>query len=458
MTRRADRAGRGIGCSSSANTGFAVSVQPAAEEPTAPAPLFRPEALAARRTQLVGEVLLTHRASSGWAALLAVVSVLAVVAFAVWGSYTRRAGGAGVLAPAEGVVQIQAPQAGVVVELTVTEGTRVKAGDVLFVLSTDRHGTGDVGYQQAISSSMRERLSLIDQQRLSAVQAAQADQQAQRDRATAMGHERAKLRDQLADMRRRADTAQDTSARYRQLLDQGQITRDQFAAKEAEAAELSTRIQTFEREDLSLQRELAGVQSSILAARARQGAADQAIEREAAGLREQLADAEARRRVVLTAPRDGVVTLLQAALGSAVAPGRPLATLVRDDSALQGTLYAPSRTVGFLKPGTPVWLRVAAFPHQKFGHLSGQVQSVSAYPAAPQEFAGLTGMAATQDPSAEPVYAVSVKLSAQAMASVGLAHPLRAGMRVDADFLLERRRLWEWALEPLLALPKPAAS
>ena len=427
----------------------------AALQGAASTPLFRPEATAARRPQMVGEVLLTHQAGSGWAAVLALGLVVAVAAFFAWGSYTRRATGSGFIVPADGVVQISAPQSGLIVEPPVREGARVKAGDVLFVLSTDRHVAGDVGYQQAIASSMRDRLALIEQQRRSAFEAARAEEQAQRQRADAMAREREKLRDQLEALRRRAKAAAENSERFRVYLEQGVITRDQFAAKDLEAAELAARVQTTEREDLGLQRELAGVQNNILAARARQDAANQAISREAAGVREQLSDTEARRRIVLTAPRDGVATLVQPVLGSTVAPGRPLATLVAGQAQLNSTLYVPSRTVGFLKAGTPVWLRVAAFPYQKFGHLLGRVQGVSAYPAPPQEFSGLMS---SGDAAGEPVYAVTVVLAAQSMPGAGAPHLLRAGMRVDAEFMLERRRLWEWAVEPLLTLRRSAAS
>jgi membrane fusion protein len=428
---------------------------PPSEPAPAPTPLFRPEATAARAPQMVGEVLLTHRAGSGWAAMFALAAVLAVVTFFTWGSYTRRATGSGFISPAEGVVQITAPQAGVIIEPPVTEGAAVKAGDVMFVLSTDRGAIGDEGYQQVISTSMRDRLQLFEQQRLSTAEAAQADVQAQRRRADVMARERAKLRDQLADLNLRIKTANETAVRYAGLLERGLVTRDQHATKEAEAAELLARVRALEREDLNLQREMATIESNIQAARARQEAADQGIEREAAGVREQLADAEARRRIVLVAPRDGVATLVQAVRGSAVANGRPLATLVGKDAKLQCTLYAQSRTVGFLKPGTPVGLRVAAFPYQKFGHLMGQVQSVSAFPAQPQEVSGLIS---ASDAAGEPVYAVTVSLAAQAMPGPASPMPLRAGMRVEADFMLERRKLWEWALEPLFALRRSAST
>jgi membrane fusion protein len=34
----------------------------------------------------------------------------------------------------------------------------------------------------------------------------------------------------------------------------------------------------------------------------------------------------------------------------------------------------------------------------------------------------------------------------------GAEQPLQAGMQLDADVILENRRLWEWMLEPLFTV------
>ena len=43
-------------------------------------------------------------------------------------------------------------------------------------------------------------------------------------------------------------------------------------------------------------------------------------------------------------------------------------------------------------------------------------------------------------------------LPAQAIDAYGKPEPLKAGMQVEADILLDRRRLIEWIFEPLLSL------
>ena len=52
----------------------------------------------------------------------------------------------------------------------------------------------------------------------------------------------------------------------------------------------------------------------------------------------------------------------------------------------------------------------------------------------------------------EPVYRVDVQLERQNVAALGQEFPLRPGMLVNADLLLEKRTLLEWLFEPVLQL------
>jgi membrane fusion protein len=52
----------------------------------------------------------------------------------------------------------------------------------------------------------------------------------------------------------------------------------------------------------------------------------------------------------------------------------------------------------------------------------------------------------------EPVYRVDVKLDRQTASNGGQDFPLRPGMLASADILLEKRTVFEWVFEPVLAL------
>jgi membrane fusion protein len=56
------------------------------------------------------------------------------------------------------------------------------------------------------------------------------------------------------------------------------------------------------------------------------------------------------------------------------------------------------------------------------------------------------------DGTNEPVYRITVSLVQQTAVAYGEPVALQAGMRLEADILIERRRLIEWVLDPVFTL------
>ena len=92
-------------------------------------------------------------------------------------------------------------------------------------------------------------------------------------------------------------------------------------------------------------------------------------------------------------------------------------------------------------------LRFLAYPHQKFGSQRARVLAISKNPLPPPEL-GFSPL----DGSREPVYRIKAALDSQTIRAYGAAEPLQPGMQLEADILLDRRRLIEWIFEPLLSL------
>jgi len=114
-------------------------------------------------------------------------------------------------------------------------------------------------------------------------------------------------------------------------------------------------------------------------------------------------------------------------------------------------MYVPSHAVGFIKPGMTAMLRYRAFPYQKFGQHPARVREIATTSVRPEELptsaAAMPGAA-----QSEPVYRIRLELDQQTVMAYGAAMPLRSGMLVDANVMLERRKLYEWVLEPLFSI------
>jgi len=407
--------------------------------------LFRPEAVEAQSQQWLGRVQLVRPLALSVVTGGVVLVALALAAFLALAEYTRKASVAGVLVPDRGLIRIVPAASGTVVERRAAEGQSVKAGDVLFVLALERP-TLDAGAQAQVQRSLDERQrSLKDaarqQQLLVESQQAALDRRLQ-----ALELEVAQVDAESALQRQRLALAKDSLARLESLRNDQFISAAQVQAKGEELLGLQAAAQALERQRARLARErvaLEGERQGLpLLARGTQGG----IERDLAALSRESAEQDAARQVVIRAPQDGTVTTLSAEVGQSVSPQSSLASLVPVGARLQAQLYAPSSAVGFVRPDQVVRLRFEAFPYQKFGHQPGHVVQVSRTPLAPAEMAALSLPVA--DGEREALFRITVALDA----APGEAMPLVAGMRLQADVLLERRRLVEWLFEPLLGL------
>ncbi|AVJ19320.1 anibiotic ABC transporter [Serratia sp. MYb239] len=123
-------------------------------------------------------------------------------------------------------------------------------------------------------------------------------------------------------------------------------------------------------------------------------------------------------------------------------------TVLEVGARLQARIMVSSRAIGFINPGQQVMLRYEAYPYQKFGVQRGRVLEVSTAALSPQEVMAITGDSNVH----ERLYQVVVELDKQSINLYGKDVALRSGIKLEADFLIEKRRIIEWVFEPLYAL------
>jgi len=419
--------------------------QPADASPPA---LFRHEAVSAVHPQQYGEITLVPGVSSRWFAVVGLCVVVGLTAFIGLGSYTRRTTVAGHMYPSEGVIKLTAAQPGVVVEQRVKDGQLVKRGDVLFVLSSDRLGADNLDYQRGIAAQIESRRRSLEDDLKRATQSEPLETDQLKRRLSSLRAEQEQVARQAQQLGLRAAGAEEAIKRYEGLFKQDFVSKDELLAKQAELAEVQNRVQGNRRDMLALERDLVSTQRDLESVRVRFASQRSELDRSVLTTQQEFSELEAKRRVVVSAPADGKITLLQAELGQSVEAGRPLAQVVPLVHQLIARLYAPSRAAGFVQVGAPVLLRLDAFPYQKYGQLSGKVVSVS---NAAVSTADLQSYVPRADIAGEGVFAITVSLSDQKMGDPAERLQLQSGMRVEADLLHETRRLYEWILEPIYA-------
>lgn len=408
--------------------------------------LFRPQALEAQRQQWLGHVQLVRPLSLSLLTTGVVAVALALIAFLSFAQYTRKATAAGVLVPDRGLIRLVPAAAGTVLERRVTEGQAVRAGEVLFVVGVDRPLL-DPDAQAQVQRSLVERRRSLQSSARQEQDLVRTRQSSLQRRLQALELELAQVDAEAALQQQRRALAEQALARLESLQSQQFISAAQVQAKNEEVLGLRAAAQALSRQRAALGRERAELEGEMRTLPLAAGSTAGGIERDLALLSREAAEQDGERRLVVRAPQAGTVSAVLAEPGQSVTPASALASLVPEGAALQAHLFAPSSAVGFVRPEQPVRLRFQAFPFQKFGQQPGHVVQVSRTPLAASELAALSLPAVAAD--GEPMFRIAVALDA---APDRDTMPLAAGMRLEADVLLERRRLIEWLFEPLLSL------
>ncbi|MGZ2743134.1 HlyD family efflux transporter periplasmic adaptor subunit [Burkholderia stagnalis] len=414
--------------------------------------LFRQEALDAARHKLMGAVSL-YSPPYRWLMIgVATALTLVVVAFFVFGTYTKRERVAGQLLPAKGLLTVAPPLTGTVIDTRVREGQAVAAGAELLAISaevaTELGGTREMVARQLRFQRSRLETDLAGQSEL--------DGEARRGlhaRAAALRDQLAQIALQKAQRVRQAELAQRQLDKLQSMRAQGYVSNSQVEQQEGVLLDAQARLQDLARQRLDVEQQLDQIRQQLreLPLNTRNQRND--IERKLADVDQALAENEARRAVILRAPQASVVAALLAKPGQIVNAGQSAVSLLPQGAQLEAQLMVPSRAIGFVRSRARVVLRYEAYPFQKFGQQFGRVTEVSRTALSPQEVANLTGR--TNVP--EQLYRVVVALDRQDIDAYGKREALRPGMALEADVLIDRRRLIEWVLEPLYALGRRAS-
>ena len=341
-----------------------------------------------------------------------------------------------------------------VLERHVEEGQAVQAGQVLFVLSTERQlsrpNGGIKSASDALQESLRVRQHSLDSEQIKQVLLTEQLRGQTRARRQALQKESSSLDQQIATQRERVASSLTQLHRWEGLLEQKFASELALQQRRDEWLEQRGRLQALEQSRLQVARDEASLTSDLAQLGTRSAREQEQLKRAASEIEQAQINLETQRQIVITAPVSGTATTILAELGQ-TANTLTLMSIVPQAAQLQAHLYAPSRAAGFVEAGQVVRLRYAGYPYQKFGQYEGKVLDVSRSPLSSQELpAALANLG--QQFGGEGLYRITVKLAEQSVQAYGKSQPLSAGMQLEADVLQDTRRVIEWMFEPVLSL------
>lgn len=410
------------------------------------------------------------QAPARWGVALVVVFVLA---FGSWGSLVPLDGGAvapGVVNPDSGKKTIQHLEGGIIAELPVREGERVKAGQPIVVLeSTQARAAHEALVQQQLSLLARKARLVAERAGLARIEwpaelrAAQANVKpvldAQQEVFDTRRQTHASRREILAQRieqllhqirgyeaqvlsasKQIGFVAEELSAKE-YLVRRGLVPKPEALRLQRTDAEISGKMGEYQAEIARARQQIGEARLQILAVdaeRADQIAGDfEKVRGELADVNEKLlASADVVRRTVVVAPVDGtVVDIKFKTLGGVVQRGEPILSIVPAGDELIVEARLTPVDVKAVHAGLEARLNLSAWSSRLVPKIPGIVRSVSADRL-------------TDETTRQPYYLARVAVDRPTLQRMAPGVDLIPGMPVEVLVVTERRTMFDYLLRP----------
>lgn len=405
--------------------------------------LFRKEAIDAQRRSWLGGISLAQPLRFWILAVFTAAAASAIVGFLYLGEYSRRSRVMGELVPDLGLSTVVAPSAGVVARLDVEEGDHVRRQDGLLTINVPRVTSSGQDAVSTLLDAQRSRMTSVEAMSEFQDRQLAAQQEGAKAQRSAMLRELSQIEAEIHTRGEQVRIGRETLARFRSVEDERYVSLVQINQQEQSILEAVNAQQALQRQATSIRRNLAELEQRLAEIPHQRLSAKAASERDLAALSQETVRMEADGELLLRAPVTGLVANRLVEAGQAVQPGQPILSLLPQGSELRAQLLVPSSAIGFVKSGDRVLLRYQAYPYQKFGAHEGTVIRISR--------SALTGAQEGSD-AKQSLYRVLVSLDQQGVLAYGKIETLRPGMQLEADIMGERRKLYEWLLEPLYSV------
>lgn len=416
---------------------------------------FRPEVTQYQQSRWNGKVLLLDGWPAWMTVLLTAGLMAALIAFLLFGSYTRRINVSGEVTTKPQTMNMFAPEQGVISQLLVAEGQKVTAGTALYQL--------DVSKVTRAGNVTTVTLAAIQQQRQQLEAIITQLQNTRRETLMSLQHQLAQyglaqqeLEDIVASARAGLQAMRVSRESYESSLRKGLINTDQMNNQRYLYFQQQSAYQSLNSQAIQQALQITRLRSELLTKAAEFDNQISQARYQHDDLSRQLAGADAQGIRLIVAPTDGRVSSLSVTPGQMVNAGDSLIQLVpAENPGIFLVAWLPDESVPYVRSGDTISIRYAAFPYEKYGQFRGHIISISAAPVPARELDGWVSAPRTSNGTVSGSwYKATVLLDSAVPDGRGKSLPLSSGMLAQSTLFLEKRPLYQWMLSPYYSLKK----
>lgn len=142
------------------------------------------------------------------------------------------------------------------------------------------------------------------------------------------------------------------------------------------------------------------------------------------------------------APISGIISTIIYKQGQYTNTAKPLLKILPDNADLIAEIFVPINQAGFLNTDNKILIRYDAYPYEHFGTYGATLQDISQ-------------SILTDDEEEKPIkvgtpyYKVTAALAKESVTLYGHDKKITNGMTFSAVIVGEKRKIWQWILDPI---------
>jgi len=372
-----------------------------------------------------------------------------VIVAGMWfGTFAKQETMRGYVTAATGAVRISTEFAGTVAKVHVAQGDMVEKGQRLLTLVQEQAATDTGPLMESRIASMEDQRSNMQ------AEIARLDGLMKRDPQDRASFEAdfEKLKATLAAEEKSVAAAlasQEKQVRKIEgFVQQGYATRETLAAQQRLAIDYSRQLAELRLRSTELLTQQTDRRRQLDQSMTEAGNRRTELMNSVREIDAQLQLVKSQGELDIIAPSSGRLATLAAREGAPVERGQFVAALADPEAPVRIVLEAPARSIGLVNVGDRVVLKYDSFPFKTFGVRHGTVSAISeAALSIPREMQ-------SPDPRkpAESTFLVEVIPETTTIDAYGEERPILIGSTLSADVVVERRRIIQWVLDPILAV------
>lgn len=322
-------------------------------------PLFREEAIKNRLNRSIGSTRINVPLNYKIVCFFSFLVIISIAFFVFYAQTYEKVFVRGFLDNESGVVAVRSEFGGVILQSKIEEGSQVKKGDTLFVITNDEY------------EKTNELIENLNQRR--------------------------------NNLRREHELKNDHYKSITTLYEKHFVSASVLKSTETELLEITNKIKLVDLELIKYRQS---------------------------------------QHQIIKSPISGIITNIFYKQGQTLEHSKTLLQIIPNNSKLIARVFVPSQNIGFLKKNATISIKYDAYPAQRFGVYTASIKEIN-----------LTVLTDDKEDKpikvGQPYYKIKAELDKPYINLYGKKSNLSHGMTFTAVISGEKKKIWQWILDPI---------